>query len=204
MTQYKGDYPFPVAWPKTKKYAHVTFNGGVEKQFPAMRWYFQYGHCVSWRLICPPFIRMILEAAYGRKDGELEAKVKAIYEDLQIAQVYKKYEEKAVKEVRDRIATVDESEGLKKGVFEAFLSKTSGKTKKNLSERAKNQFEADSEDEAMEDEIEQNLDLLSGAAGRLNGLARATGDELDKHNKHLERIIGKLGRNIQYSQLIIV
>ncbi len=59
MTQYKTDYPFPVAFPpqrmtdvlaewlgkkqikqchvaETEKYAHVTFffNGGVEKQFP--------------------------------------------------------------------------------------------------------------------------------------------------------------------------
>jgi 2,3-bisphosphoglycerate-independent phosphoglycerate mutase len=59
MTQYKADYPFPLAFPpqrmgnvlaewlsrqgllqshiaETEKYAHVTFffNGGVEKQFP--------------------------------------------------------------------------------------------------------------------------------------------------------------------------
>lgn len=59
MTQYKADYPFPIAFPpqrmgnvlaewlgkknlkqshiaETEKYAHVTFffNGGVEKQFP--------------------------------------------------------------------------------------------------------------------------------------------------------------------------
>ena len=80
--------------------------------------------------------------------------------------------------------------------IEREANKTSGKTKKNLSERAKYQFEADSEDEAMEDEIEQNLDLLSGAAGRLNGLARATGDELDKHNIHLERVTGKVCRDV--------
>ncbi|KAJ5267513.1 hypothetical protein N7478_010321 [Penicillium angulare] len=67
-----------------------------------------------------------------------------------------------------------------------------GKPKKaSVTERAKYQFEADSEDEAMEDEIEQNLDLLSGAAGRLNGLAKATGKELDEQNRHLERITGK-------------
>jgi hypothetical protein len=67
-----------------------------------------------------------------------------------------------------------------------------GKGKKaSVTERAKYQFEADSEDEAMEDEIEQNLDLLSGAAGRLNGLAKATGRELDEQNRHLERITGK-------------
>jgi len=74
---------------------------------------------------------------------------------------------------------------------EASKTKTGGNTKKNLSERTKYQFEADSEDDAMEDEIEQNLDLLSSAAGRLNGLARATNKELDEHNKHIDRITGK-------------
>ena len=68
-----------------------------------------------------------------------------------------------------------------------------GKGKKaSVTERAKYQFEADSEDEAMEDEIEQNLDLLSGATGRLNGLAKATGNELDEQNRHMERIMGKV------------
>lgn len=68
-----------------------------------------------------------------------------------------------------------------------------GKGKKaNVTERAKYQFEADSEDEQLEDEIEQNLDLLGGAAGRLNGLAKATGRELDEQNRHLERITGKV------------
>ena len=68
-----------------------------------------------------------------------------------------------------------------------------GKARANVTERAKYQFEADSEDEGMEDEIEQNLDLLHGAAGRLNGLARATGREIDEQNRHLERIAGKVG-----------
>jgi hypothetical protein len=63
--------------------------------------------------------------------------------------------------------------------------------KKDMSERAKYQFEADSEDEAMEDEIDNNLNLLSGAAARLNGLARATGQELEEQNRHLDRIMGK-------------
>lgn len=70
--------------------------------------------------------------------------------------------------------------------------KASKGKKANVTERAKYQFEADSEDEAMEGEIEQNLDLLGGAAGRLNGLAKATGRELDEQNRHLERITGKV------------
>ncbi|KAE8149759.1 hypothetical protein BDV25DRAFT_155695 [Aspergillus avenaceus] len=69
--------------------------------------------------------------------------------------------------------------------------KHNGRNRTNVADRAKYQFEADSEDEAMEDEIEQNLDLLSGAAGRLNGLSKATGRELDEQNRHLERIMQK-------------
>ncbi|KAI4134739.1 MAG: hypothetical protein LQ347_001263 [Umbilicaria vellea] len=65
------------------------------------------------------------------------------------------------------------------------------KGKSTLAERAKYQFEADSEDDEMENEIDSNLDALSGAATRLNGLARATGKEVDEQNRHLERITGK-------------
>ncbi|KAI9926428.1 hypothetical protein ASPWEDRAFT_45476 [Aspergillus wentii DTO 134E9] len=75
--------------------------------------------------------------------------------------------------------------------IEKDANKQVGKQRTNVTERAKYQFEADSEDEQMEDEIEQNLHLLNGAAGRLNGLARATGKELDEQNRHLERITGK-------------
>ena len=64
----------------------------------------------------------------------------------------------------------------------------------SLAERAKFQFEADSEDDEMENEIDANLDALGGAASRLNGLARATGKEVDEQNRHLERINAKSSR----------
>lgn len=67
-------------------------------------------------------------------------------------------------------------------------------TKASLAERAKYQFEADSEDDEMENEIDNNLDALHGAAGRLNLLARATGQEVDQQNKHIDRIIQKSDR----------
>ena len=66
------------------------------------------------------------------------------------------------------------------------------KKQSSLAERAKYQFEADSEDEEMENEIDSNLDALGGAATRLNGLAKATGKELDEQNRHLERINAKV------------
>lgn len=43
---------------------------------------------------------------------------------------------------------------------------------RNLAERTKYQFEADSDDERAEDEIEDNIDQLHGAAGRLNTIVR--------------------------------
>ena len=49
--------------------------------------------------------------------------------------------------------------------------------KSNLAERSKYQFEADSEDEAMEDEIDSNIDALGGAANRLNRLVRLLNSE---------------------------
>ncbi|KAL9097102.1 MAG: hypothetical protein Q9163_006367 [Psora crenata] len=63
--------------------------------------------------------------------------------------------------------------------------------KSSLAERAKYQFEADSEDEELENEIDSNLNALGAAASRLNGLARATGKELDEQNRDLERVNGK-------------
>ena len=64
--------------------------------------------------------------------------------------------------------------------------------KASLAERAKYQFEADSEDDEMENEIDSNLDALSGAAARLNVIARATGKEVDEQNVHITRIHGKV------------
>jgi len=64
--------------------------------------------------------------------------------------------------------------------------------KATLAERAKYQFEADSEDDEMENEIDSNLDALGGAAARLNGLARATNKEVEEQNRHLERINNKV------------
>ncbi|KAL3479355.1 plasma membrane snare protein [Aspergillus californicus] len=71
-------------------------------------------------------------------------------------------------------------------------SNKGGKPKKaSVTERAKYQFEADSEDDGMEDEIDANLNLMAGATGRLNLLAKATGRELDEQNRHLDRIMNK-------------
>ncbi|KAK4237982.1 farnesyl pyrophosphate synthetase [Achaetomium macrosporum] len=73
--------------------------------------------------IVTPEQRRVLEENYGRKDKDKEAAVKKLYDELKLEQRYKDYEEKVVGEIRGMIAKVDESQGLKKGVFEAFLDK---------------------------------------------------------------------------------
>ena len=70
-----------------------------------------------------PEQRKTLDDCYGRKDSAKEAEVKKIYADLQLERIYQEYEEKAVGEIRQRISKVDESNGLKKQIFESFLSK---------------------------------------------------------------------------------
>lgn len=67
--------------------------------------------------------RAVLEANYGRKNKVYEAKVKTVYNELQLEKVYQEYEEERVGIIREMIANVDESEGLKKEVFEEFLRK---------------------------------------------------------------------------------
>ncbi|KAJ5177232.1 Farnesyl pyrophosphate synthase [Penicillium canariense] len=76
-----------------------------------------------------PEQRAVLDSAYGRKDKEQEAKVKKIFDELELEKVYKEYEEKVVDELRTKIAAVDETTGLQKEVFESFLAKIYKRTK---------------------------------------------------------------------------
>ncbi|KAI9781339.1 MAG: Farnesyl pyrophosphate synthetase [Peltula sp. TS41687] len=67
--------------------------------------------------------RRVLEENYGRKDKIREERVKKVFDELKLDEVYKAYEEERVKEIRKLIDDVDESDGLKKAVFEGFLRK---------------------------------------------------------------------------------
>ncbi|KAG5940632.1 hypothetical protein E4U53_007556 [Claviceps sorghi] len=70
-----------------------------------------------------PEQRKILEDNYGQKSDEKEAVVKKLYEDLRLKERYEAFEEKRGAEIRAMIDGIDESEGLKKGVFLAFFNK---------------------------------------------------------------------------------
>jgi len=70
-----------------------------------------------------------LEENYGQKDSVKEKAVKKLYDELNLEQIYKDFEEKSVGEIKEKIANLDESEGLKKTVFDSFLSKIYKRTK---------------------------------------------------------------------------
>nr|OQO27682.1 Farnesyl pyrophosphate synthase [Rachicladosporium sp. CCFEE 5018] len=72
---------------------------------------------------CSKEQRKVLEENYGRKDKACEAKVKKLFDELELEKVYKEYEEERVADLRKKIAAVDESQGMKKEVFEEFLRK---------------------------------------------------------------------------------
>jgi len=74
-------------------------------------------------LRCTPDQRQLLDENYGRKDDAKEAKVKELYVEMKLDKIYEEYEEQRVAEIRKLIGGVDESEGLKKEVFESFLAK---------------------------------------------------------------------------------
>ncbi|KAK2794570.1 Farnesyl pyrophosphate synthetase [Onygenales sp. PD_12] len=72
---------------------------------------------------CSPEQRKVLDESYGRKDAALEAKVKALFNELELEKVYREFEEEQVGKIKSLIGALDESEGLKKAVFESFLAK---------------------------------------------------------------------------------
>ncbi len=73
--------------------------------------------------LASPEQRQVLDQNYGHKDQAREAKVKTVFEELKLSEVYQKYEEEKVGEIKGMIERVDESEGLKKEVFQEFLRK---------------------------------------------------------------------------------
>jgi farnesyl diphosphate synthase len=76
-----------------------------------------------------PEQRRILEENYGQKDDAKEAVIKKLYDDMGLKQHYETFEEKRGAEIRALIDQVDESQGLKKEVFEAFFNKIYKRTK---------------------------------------------------------------------------
>ena len=63
----------------------------------------------------------LLAENYGSASGE--SSVKALYSELDLESVYRTFEEQRVAELRTLITGLDESQGLRKSVFEELLGK---------------------------------------------------------------------------------
>ena len=70
-------------------------------------------------------IRAILDENYGRKDEEKEAKVRAVFGELDIAGIYNEYEERLYAKLRSEIDKIPEGPGLvlRREVFTKYLNK---------------------------------------------------------------------------------
>lgn len=73
--------------------------------------------------IATPEQRKVLEENYGQKNKDTEARVKALYEELDLKGIYEKYEEDKVGRIKSLIEGVDERKGVKKEVYNSFLAK---------------------------------------------------------------------------------
>ncbi|KAF5641532.1 Farnesyl pyrophosphate synthase [Fusarium sp. NRRL 52700] len=88
----------------------------------------------SWLIIqalalATPEQRQDLEDNYGRKDKTAETTVKRIFDELHLEDHFKELEEKQVNNIQAMISHLDESQGLKKSIFETFLAKIYKRTK---------------------------------------------------------------------------
>ena len=82
-----------------------------------------------------PEQRAILDANYGRKDSEAEARVKAVFDKIGVKEQYAKYEADAYARINALIDAVPEVESptgdavLRRSVFRVFLEKIYKRTK---------------------------------------------------------------------------
>lgn len=79
--------------------------------------------------IATPEQRKILEENYGQKNDAKEQVIKKLYDDMKLKEMYLEFEEKRAGEIQAKIEHLDESEGLRKEVFNAFLAKIYKRTK---------------------------------------------------------------------------
>lgn len=81
--------------------------------------------CINTALaLASPEQRAVLDANYGRKDPQAEARVKELYEKLGIRKLYEEYEEAAYRRIMRLIQAVPEGDTtLKSPVFQVFLDK---------------------------------------------------------------------------------
>ncbi|CED84209.1 isoprenoid biosynthesis-related protein [Phaffia rhodozyma] len=80
--------------------------------------------------LASPAQREILDTSYGQKNSEAEARVKALYAELDIQGKFNAYEQQSYESLNKLIDSIDEEKsGLKKEVFHSFLGKVYKRSK---------------------------------------------------------------------------
>ncbi|RVD88818.1 uncharacterized protein DFL_002991 [Arthrobotrys flagrans] len=97
---------------------------------------------------------------------------------------------RVAREERERVqaAGMQGQQQVKGGLRPMGAPAMAPRQKMSLAEKAKYQFEADAEDDAMEEEIDDNLHQLGGAIGRLNLLAKTQNQVVQDQNKTIDRL----------------
>lgn len=117
-----------------------------------------------------------------RKLQEKEARLKSEHLQEQISREHRREEAYASEQ---RVMNGLNSNGLN---YSETAMKHKREQLRNAEGRKKLTFEADSEDEEINDEIDLNLEGISHATSRLKNLAIAQGEELKAQNKRLGRM----------------
>ncbi|KAL8280658.1 hypothetical protein RQP46_006981 [Phenoliferia psychrophenolica] len=81
--------------------------------------------------IATPEQRKVLDANYGQKNAESEARVKAVYAEMDLTTRFNKYEADSYAKINGLIEQIPEAgaDGLKREVFRSFLGKVYKRTK---------------------------------------------------------------------------
>ncbi|KAF3174302.1 Protein transport protein S9 plasma membrane t-SNARE, variant 2 [Orbilia oligospora] len=100
---------------------------------------------------------------------------------------------RVAREERERVqaAGMQGQQQVKSGLRPMGAPAMAPRQKMSLADKAKYQFEADAEDDAMEEEIDDNLHQLGGAIGRLNLLAKTQNQVVQDQNKTIDRLNSK-------------
>ncbi|KAI8353229.1 hypothetical protein BD560DRAFT_408554 [Blakeslea trispora] len=125
------------------------------------------------------FIPVVSNPFKRKGKQELEAKQREHAEHMAERDTIRQFEYESQQRIQETArANSNQTRGERRGRSEA--------------DRRRYQFEEDSEDDAIEDEIDNNLDLLGDATSRLKNMALTMNTELDRQNDELSRTMNKV------------
>ncbi|RGB26813.1 hypothetical protein C1646_769953 [Rhizophagus diaphanus] len=112
-------------------------------------------------------------------------------EAKELARVQAMQEEQRASRENMRVGNWESQQRINSALKQGQNSSSYRPGKSSQEHRGRFQFEADDEDNRMEDQLDNNLDQISAGLTRLNGMAIATGQEIRSQNETLDRVSAK-------------